>query len=130
MFMAPCAASLLNVETIRDGGSLAASFLDTDGAKWILLLPIDVATRGNKFERRGFEPPVLIDADPAKRPQDTPTLIYSALSGPYRPLTWEEADAIVEQISGQAATLTKWGADSLNQLCITVASRGRPGLDE
>ena len=109
---------------IRDGGSLAAKFRDEEVSKWILFLKIDQVHHESRVERLGFKEPVLIDADPAKRPIDIEGLIYSELSGPAHPLTWEEAEALVGQIAGLANTLTEHATRSLNQLRIVVESRG------
>jgi hypothetical protein len=121
--MALTVKSLLDVEMIRDGGSLAATFCDEVGSKWILLLEIDQISHESEVETLGFKKPVLIDADPAKRPMDTEGRIYSALSGPAYSLTWEEAEALVGQIT-ELATLAERAARYLNQFRIAIDSRG------
>jgi hypothetical protein len=113
---------VLNIETIRDGGSLAAKFLDDDGAKWILFLKIDVA-RGPRSEKKVFEEIVLIDADPTKRPKDTENRIWSELAGPALALSWAEAQALVEQIAERATNLNPWQAQSLVNLQTAVQNR-------
>jgi hypothetical protein len=122
---------LLEVETIRDGGSLAAGFLDERGSKWILFLKIDLADHGSEIERRGFKDPMLIDADPAKRPANTKNRIYSELSGPAHPLTWEEAQALVAQIADLPADLTEWGRSALDHLRKAIDGKGElpPGME-
>jgi hypothetical protein len=122
--MAPVVETVLDVETIRDGGSLAATFLDKHGAKWILFLKIDMADHEGKVERLGFKEPVLIDADPAKRRKDTERRIYSELSGPAHRLTWEDAQGLVAQIARLPTELTEWATRSLNLLRIAVDGRG------
>jgi hypothetical protein len=115
---------VLYVETIRDGGSLAAAFLDERGSKWILFLKIDMADRKSRIERLGFKEPVLVDADPARRPKNTERRVYSELSGPARQLTWKDAQGLVAQIAKLSTELDKWGTRSLNQLRIAVQGRG------
>src|SRR4030095_3550303 len=124
MQMAPVVRTVLGVETIRDGGSLAAKFLDEHGSKWILFLKIDLAHHDGRIERRGFKEPVLIDADPAKRPMDTEDRKYSELSGPACQLTWEDAQAVVAQIAKLPTELNEWATRSLDRLRIAVGSRG------
>jgi hypothetical protein len=120
--------TVLGVETIRDGGSLAAKFLDEHGSKWILFLKVDLAQHDSRADRRGFKEPVLIDADPAKRPMDTEDRIYSELSGPAYQLTWEDAQALVAQIAKLPTELTEWATRSFDDLRSAVDSRGDPGL--
>jgi hypothetical protein len=122
--MAPVVQTVLGVETIRDGGSLAATFLDEHGSKWILFLKIDRADNEDRAERLGFKEPVLIDADPAKRPKDTERRIYSELSGPACRLTWEDAQGLVAQIAKLPIELNEWDTRSLNRLRIAVHGRG------
>lgn len=120
----PIVKAVLGVETIRDGGSLAASFLDEHGSKWILFLKIDQVLHDTSVESRGFKEPVLIDADPAKRPMDTEGRTYSELSGPAYQLTWEIAQAVVAQIANLPTDLSEWGERSLDDLRFAVDSRG------
>lgn len=127
--MAPVAKTLLGVETIRDGGSLAASFLDEHGSKWILALKIDLAGPESGVEGPGFKGPVLIDADPAKRPRDTRDRVCSELSGPAYQLTWEAAQAVVAQIAELSADLDEWAKRSLDLLRLAVGNRGYPAPD-
>ncbi len=128
MQMAPIVKTVLGVETIRDGGSLAATFLDEHGSKWILFLKVDLVPHDSSVDRRGFKQPVLIDADPAKRPMDTEDRIYSELSGPAYQLTWEDAQALVGQVAKLATELTEWATRSLDDLRSAIDSRGDPGL--
>ncbi len=133
--MVPTVKALLDVETIRDGGSLAAFFLDDEGQKWILFLGVDLrfhqGSNDNEgwVERMGFKQPLLIDADPAKRPADTHYVSHSELSGPASPLAWEDAKALVGQLSELATTLNRWASEAFDHLVIAVDSRGglRPG---
>ena len=80
-------------ELIRDGGSLLATFESDDGGCHFLLFHIRSADGPgpNEATRMGFERPVTIDSDPAKRLPDTDTIRYSALSGPETPVTWSQA---------------------------------------
>ena len=80
-------------ELIRDGGSLLATFESGDGGCHFLLFHIRSADGPgpNEATRMGFERPVTIDSDPAKRPPDTDTIRYSALNGPETSVTWSLA---------------------------------------
>ena len=57
--MVPIVKTLLDVEMIRDGGSLAASFLDEDRAEWILFLKLDQVCHEDRLERLGFKRALL-----------------------------------------------------------------------
>jgi hypothetical protein len=122
--MLPAVKTMLHAETIRDGGSLAATFRSDDGAKWILFLQIRQAVHDTEVERPGFKAPVLIDADPTKRPMDAEHVIRSELPGPTRELTWEEAQTLVEQIADLAPALDEWAQRALSHLRFAVGTRG------
>jgi hypothetical protein len=123
--MALIVKTLVSAETIRDGGSLSASFRDDRDAHWILLLPLRKAFDEGQLERLGFEQPVLIDAAPESRPADTPVRVYSVLSGPSSLLTWQEAQALTAQFTTHAAALDEWAAGALGDVCAVVASKGQ-----
>ena len=80
--MLPKVSQTEDVEMIRDGGSLAATFSEASGNRHILFFEI---------ASEQYLPPVLIDRDPSKRPADTETVIYGDLCGPVTALTWDEA---------------------------------------
>lgn len=127
--MALTVQSLLDAETIRDGGSLAATFLDTDGSKWVLFLTIeqvqhDISETRGFVEKLGFKEPRLFYADPAKRPADTENCVYGDLSGPHHPITWEEAGALVGQITKLPNSLDKWASEALGHLVFAVDNQG------
>jgi len=123
--MAPAVKTVTGIERIRDGGSLAATFVDDHGATWILFLKIKQAHHADSIERLGFDDPWLIDADPAKRPVSTDGRIYSELAGPAHPISWAEAQALVTQIAALATALTEWAARALKQLQFVVQSQGQ-----
>jgi hypothetical protein len=123
--MALIVKTLVSAETIRDGGSLATSFRDEQGADWILFLPLRKAFHEGQLEKLGFEDPVLIDGAPESRPADTSGRVYSVLSGPSSLLNWQEAQALTAQFITHAAALDEWAAGALNELCVAVASEGR-----
>ena len=123
--MALIVKTLVSAETIRDGGSLAASFRDDRDADWILLLSLRKAFYEGQLERLGFERPLLIDAAPESRPADTPDRVYSVLSGPSSLITWREAQALTAQFTTHAAALNERAAEALDDLCAVVASKGQ-----
>jgi hypothetical protein len=124
--MVPIVKSVVDANMIRDGGSLTATFHDPDGSEWILLLQIKQVSHPDRVERLGFTAPVLIDADPAKRPMHAENHIVSERRGPSCQLSWEEAEALVGQMTALATTLNTWAASSLRQLRTAVESRGAP----
>jgi hypothetical protein len=88
----PTICRALDVEMMRDGGSLAATFEDESGHRHILFTQIKLVGRDPlTIERVGYDLPVLIDCDPAERPPDTDQRQYSELSGPKTLLTWDQA---------------------------------------
>jgi hypothetical protein len=94
----PKICKALGVEMIRDGGSLSASFADESGGRHILITKIKIVDRDKLTkERVGYEPPLLIDCDPTKRPQDTAQKHYGELSGPTIPVTWAQARSLMAQ---------------------------------
>ena len=97
--MAPRVSQTLDVEMIRDGGSFAASFVDERGEPWALLLPIVSGKDGNVQLPKQYSMPVLVDCDPAKRPSNTDTVLYSALSGPRTTISWDDARLILTAIA-------------------------------
>jgi hypothetical protein len=87
------ARRLTHFERIRDGGSLAADFDGDDGGRYILFFRLRTE-RGpgpDEMTYLGFEDPVVIDRDPARRPADTDTIIYSDFAGPTTAVTWAQA---------------------------------------
>src|SRR5215472_18003867 len=80
------------VEMMRDGGSFALKFESCDGNQYVLFTKIRFTNVGPPIEDQhgyhqekeiaGYDEPVIIDCDPAKRPQDTKGRIHSDLSGP------------------------------------------------
>ena len=97
----PNLSRALDVEMIRDGGSLAATFGDEHGRRYILFSQIKVIDRDHLTrERIGYDLPVLIDCDPAKRPQDTDRIAHSELSVPASPITWEQARTLMVLTKG------------------------------
>jgi hypothetical protein len=81
--MLPTVHRVLDVEKIRDGGSLAAHFAGDDG-EYILFIQLRSVFHSapgspTRIERLGFDHPVLIDSDPKKRPPNTDRVIYSVL---------------------------------------------------
>jgi hypothetical protein len=109
------------VEMIRDGGSFALRFESSDTSQYILFTRIrftDVGSatkdeHGYHQEREiaGYAEPVIIDCDPAKRPQDTSTRIYSELSGPASRVPWDQARQIVSEAGSLAQGLSPIEAD-------------------
>lgn len=123
--MLPTLCRALDVEKIRDGGSFAATFSDKDGARYILFTRLKSIDRNKTTrERIGYEPPILIDCDPAKRLPDTDKRIYSELSGPAIAITWGEARTIMALAKGLAEGLDEWRQKWLDQMNHVVTSDG------
>ena len=58
----PAVRETLDIEMIRDGGSLAAKFSGMDGGEYILFVPIHLELVDSiAFKRVGYRPPQLID---------------------------------------------------------------------
>lgn len=123
--MLPTLTEAINVEMIRDGGSYAATFGDKDGGRYILFTRIKNIDRDETTrERIGYEPPILIDCDPTKRPPDTDKVVYSELGGPAIAITWAEARTIMALAEGLAKGLDEWRRKWLDQMNHVVTSDG------
>lgn len=123
--MLPTLTRAVDIEMIRDGGSYAATFGDEDGGRYILFTRIKHSDRGETTkERIGYESPVLIDCDPAKRSKNTDTHVYSEISGPATAITWAEARTMMELARGLAPRLDEWRRKWLDQMTQVVASDG------
>jgi hypothetical protein len=127
--MLPTVHRVLDVEKIRDGGSLAAHFTG-DSGEYILLIQlrsvVDTAPGSPpRIERLGFDHPILIDCDPKKRPPDTDQVIYSVLSGPSSPVSWSEARKLLRAISNRADELNGIETDWLQEMVDVASYEGR-----
>ena len=90
--MLPEVREVEGVEMIRDGGSLAATFFDAEDARFILVFWVRFEDPEDfQIGRVRYDPPVLIDCDPAKRPVDTDTVKHSELGGPAVSMSWADA---------------------------------------
>ena len=91
--------SLTGFDVYRDGGSLSASFLDSDGMERALFFPIDLVVRsGRQFEWQGYKSPVL---QHFYRHDDVSRITGEAIEGwdvQEQPVTWEDAVRILDQI--------------------------------
>lgn len=124
----------INVEMIRDGGSFACKFEGPDGNQYILFTKIRFANVGaRKKEQRGYsqekeivgyDKPVIIDCDPAKRPADTKTRIYSELCGPAGRVSWRQARQIIGKAGTLAHGLSPLEADWLKRMTAIVEGSG------
>jgi hypothetical protein len=124
----------INVEMIRDGGSFACKFEGRDGNQYILFTKIRFASVGaSKKEHRdysqkkeivGYEKPVIIDCDPAKRPTDTKTRIYSELCGPAGRVSWRQAGQIIGKAGALAQGLNPIQADWFKRMTAIVEGDG------
>lgn len=138
--MLPTISNVQSIEMIRDGGSLAAKFDTADGATYILLLKIrmeigDDPTITGEYEETtvaslGYDQPVLIDCDPAKRPPDTDAMVHSASSGPCQLLSWSEARSIFEGIERVVGALAENPLKWLHMMGFTIQNDGclPPGI--
>ena len=125
--MLPAVRNVEDVELVRDGGSLAATFESDDGARFILFVEVDreiFLLRDRKLAR--YHEPVLIDCDPAKRPPDTATVRYTELGGPSVPISWSEARSLLGEISKHAQLATPIRTGWLLEMVDVVARGGRP----
>jgi hypothetical protein len=126
----------ISVEMIRDGGSFALEFESCDGNRYILFIKIRLAECGpakedqhrmhQERELEGYDAPIIIDCDPAKRPQNTDHIVYSVLCGPQSPITWDQARQIMGEAARLAQSLSAWGADWLQKMRAIVESNGEP----
>ena len=123
MFQSVC--RLDAVEMIRDGGSLAATFENGCGARYILFIPIHAVKDGDRRRRLDYHPPVVIDCDPKKRPANTDSVRYSELCGPKVPVSWTEARVMVDAITRFADVLDSFGRHWLSQMTYVVANEGQ-----
>lgn len=127
--MLPTVRRVLNVEKIRDGGSLAAEFA-SDCGEYILFIQLRNvvhSTPGSppRIERLGFDQPILIDCDPKKRLPDTDQVIHSVLSGPSAPVSWNEARELLRTIVNLAAGLNRIQSDRLQEMVNVASFDGR-----
>src|ERR1035438_2404128 len=134
--MLPDVRSFISVEMIRDGGSFAATFESSDANRYILFTKILFADVGapkedengyhQERELIGYDEPVIIECDPAKRPQDTEKVRYSELSGPRSRIHWDQASKIIGKIGDLAHGLSPIEADWLKRMTAIVEGDGRP----
>ena len=125
--MLPAVRKVEDVELIRDGGSFAATFESDGGERYILFVEIDpeISVLRDRTLAR-YNEPVLIDCDPAKRPQNTATVFYSELGGPSVPISWSEARSLFGEISKHAQLATPIRTGWLLEMVDVVARGGRP----
>ena len=126
----------ISVEMIRDGGSFALEFENCDGNRYVLFVKIRLAECGlamedqhgihQERELEGYDAPLIIDCDPAKRPQNTDKVLYSVLCGPQSPVTWDQARQIVGEAVRLAQSLSPRDADCLKQMSAIVEGDGEP----
>jgi hypothetical protein len=83
---------------------------------------------GDHQERElvGYDEPVIIDCDPAKRSQDTEKVRYSELSGPASRMPWDQARKIIGKIGDLAQGPSPIQADWLKRMTAIVEGDGRP----
>jgi hypothetical protein len=81
--MLPPIGLAIGAELIRDGGSLGAQFLGSDGVEYRLFFPIILVDSSPGYhEAKGYSPPVLIDR----------------LAGTSVSLSWERARVLLNQM--------------------------------
>jgi len=116
--MLPAVRKVEGVERIRDGGSLAAKFWSDGGNRYILFVP---------FRREGptsYDRPVLIDCDPAKRPQDTERVRYSELGGPYVSISWSQASGLLDEVLKAIGPMDRFQTHALQKMIDVVHRDG------
>jgi hypothetical protein len=81
--MIPSINVVLSVEMIRDGGSLAATFLGSDGCEYWVFLPVRInKLASGEWQRTGYEEPVILDR----------------LTQRNIPITWQHAQIFLAQM--------------------------------
>lgn len=125
-----------SIEMIRDGGSFALKFEGHGGNQYVLFTKIRFADVGpprksevgysHERELVGYEKPVIIDCDPAKRPHDTATRIHSELCGPATQVPWHQARQIIGKAGALAQGLDPIQADWLKRMTAIVQGDGHP----
>jgi hypothetical protein len=126
----------IHVEMIRDGGSFALKFENGDANQYILFTRIRLTNVGPAVEDErdhhqekeiaGYDEPVIIDCDPAKRPQDTKGHIYGDLNGPATQVNWDQARQIISDAGPLALGLSPIHAEWLKRMTAIVEGDGYP----
>jgi hypothetical protein len=116
--MLPAVRKVEEVERIRDGGSLGATFESDSGNRYILFVPIK-----NEGPTR-YSQPVLIDCDPAKRPPDTERVRYSELSGPYVFISWGQARGLLDEVTSVIGPMDRFQTQALQKMIDVVHHEG------
>jgi hypothetical protein len=134
--MLPNVHKFVGVEMIRDGGSFAAWFESSEPNRYMLFTKIQLVNCGpeEKDERGyyqekellGYDEPLIIDCDPAKRPPDTAHRIYSDFCGPKTRVTWDQARHIIDEVARLAPSLRSIQAGWLQQMVAVVHGDGQP----
>jgi hypothetical protein len=114
----------IEIELIRDGGSFVATFESANASKNLLLLKLipnlEILTNVAQYDE-----PVIIDADPTKRPSDTGGLVHSSMSGPSIPCSWVDALALLRQIEALEDGLSLAESEKLQKMIKIVKNNGR-----
>lgn len=97
--MPPKVTQIERVELIRDGGSFAATFFESSGARWILFVQLKHAAGAGQLLPKQYLTPLLIDCDPSRRASDTSTVVHSEFSGPSEHISWDEARQLLKEIA-------------------------------
>src|SRR5271163_4697598 len=116
--MLPAVRKVEGVERIRDGGSLAATFGSDESSRYILFVPF------RHDGQAGYDLPVLIDCDPAKRPPDTERVRYSELGGPYVSISWSQARVLLDEISKAVGPMDRFQTEALRKMLDIVQRSG------
>jgi hypothetical protein len=125
--MVPSVRAPVSVEMIRDGGSLTATFASDQGKRFILFIGINIRNIDELHkEKLGYHSPIVIDADPSKRPPDTDSVVYSELGGPSVPISWSEAHGILSQVSRLIGELGPYQEQWLRKMMDAANFEGAP----
>lgn len=126
----------IHVEMIRDGGSFALKFESSDANQYMLFTKIRFTDVGPPVEDKhgyhqekeiaGYDEPIIIDCDPAKRPQDKTGRIYGDLNGPAIRVNWDQARQIIRKAAPLAQGLSPIDADWLKRMTAIVEGDGHP----
>lgn len=96
------AISPTGLDICRDGGSLAASFLDSEGIELTLFFPVRLCVEsGRRFERVGYFSPQIEWFVRAPRISHVTGLESIDTTKETRAISWEEARRILSELAPQ-----------------------------
>ncbi|MER8523191.1 hypothetical protein [Mesorhizobium sp. M0598] len=121
--MLPNLSRFVDIEMLRDGGSLTATFNDDDHNHILLLQIVHEADQNSQASYARYHDPVLINCNIKLRPRASAGMIYSELSDPQTPITWEEAGVLIGMAS-LPGNSPSWRLQWLAMMKEAVANKG------